>query len=100
MTTSLAFDPNEFIRKSRKMLPQISIHSSSSSCSYLEEISKHLKKEIQPQTIGLTEYEKIQEEQAIISYQELLSLKENRNNQTKYTDNFIEELKDLRNLLD
>lgn len=100
ITTSSDFDPDEFIKKDRKITPSINTELQSQNYSYLEEISKHLKDELSPHTIGLTDYEKKQEEQAIISYQELLSLKENRNNQTNYTQNFIEDLKDLRNLLD
>lgn len=68
---------------------------------YLEEIQSRMNEELKPQTIELTDYEKKQEEQAVISYKELLRFKENN----QYTDEkqetmkFIEELKNLRNSL-
>lgn len=56
--------------------------------------------ELKPQTIELTDYEKDQEENAIISYQELLNVKDKINilNDDETVD-FIEELKKLRNSL-
>ena len=46
---------------------------------YLEEISNRLSEELKPQTIELTDYEKRQEEQAVISYKELLKYKDSNN---------------------
>lgn len=67
---------------------------------YLQELTNNLTEEIPPQTVELTGYEKIQEEQAVISYQELLSLKEKLKNQDKQDKQFIETLKEIRRLLD
>lgn len=69
---------------------------------YLKELSNKLNEEIKPQTIELTDYEKKQEEQAIISYKELLKVKTNEEIEIEKEDtlNFIEELKSLRNSLD
>ena len=69
---------------------------------YLKELSNKLNEEIKPQTIELTDYEKKQEEQAIISYKELLKVKTNEEIEIEKEDtlNFIEELKNLRNSLD
>lgn len=69
----LNFDLNEFIKKSEKVVPKIE---SSSKRDYLKQISQEMRNEMQPQTIELTDYEREQEENAIISYQELLSLKD------------------------
>lgn len=67
---------------------------------YLEEISNQLKEEINKTTIELTDYEKEQEEQAVISYQELLSLKERLKNQENIDEDFLDDLKEFRKLLD
>lgn len=66
----------------------------------IEEISKKLEEELKPQTIELTDYEKKQEEEAIISYQELLEAK-SKNNITEDDEDidtvkFIDELKSFR----
>lgn len=68
---------------------------------YLEEIQSRMNEELKPQTIELTDYEKKQEEQAVISYKELLRFKENNqyNDEKQETMKFIEELKNLRNSL-
>lgn len=68
---------------------------------YLEEIQAKMNAELKPQTIELTDYEKKQEEQAVISYKELLKVKEtNQYSEEKQdTMKFIEELKMLRNSL-
>ena len=68
---------------------------------YLQELSNKLNEELKPQTIELTEYEKKQEEQAVISYKELLKFKDNNYilDEKQETVNFIEELKNLRNSL-
>ena len=67
---------------------------------YLNEISRRMAEELAPQTIELTDYEKDQEENAIISYQELLSVKDNVSILENDDVDFIEELKKLRNSLD
>lgn len=106
MTMSLSFNPDEFIPKEQKKVSN-NISSTkkpmsnlANSNKYLEEISKHIADELVPQTIDLTEYEKIQEEQAIISYQELLTLKEKNNIEEKDDENFVENLKEFYSLLD
>ena len=68
---------------------------------YLNEISKKIAKEIKPHTIELTDYEKEQEDNAIISYQELLNAKDKINSQDDEVEtiDFIEELKNFRNSL-
>ena len=65
---------------------------------FVEEISEKLEKELEPKTIELTDYEKKQEEEAIISYQELLSKKDKLYNITEEeeTEEFIDELKNFR----
>ncbi len=67
---------------------------------YLEKLSYELSQKIKPQTIELTEYEKNEEENAIISYQELKE--ENKKEKLYYfkeednTKDFIESLKQFR----
>lgn len=69
---------------------------------FVEEISRKMEQEIKPQTIELTDYELKQEEEAIISYDELMK---NKDRLFKITDDeeddaqFIEELKYFRNSL-
>lgn len=65
---------------------------------YLEEVSKKIEEEAKPSNIELTEFEKKQEEEAIISYNELLKVKDKIYNITEdeETDEFIDELKSLR----
>ena len=94
----LSLDLNEFIKKSKKIVPQIK----ETNKDYLKEISNQMAKELEPQTIELTSYEKAQEENAIISYQELLSIKDKITIEDDEEDNinFIDELKKFRNNLD
>ena len=91
------FNINEFINKK-----EVSSQKEISNNDYLKELSNKLSEEIKPQTIELTDYEKKQEEQAVISYKELLKYKNNEEitNDKEDTLNFIEELKSLRNSLD
>lgn len=65
---------------------------------YIKEINEQLAKEIVPQTIELTDYEKKQEEEAIISYKELLKVKDRLYNITddEEIDTFIDELKEFK----
>lgn len=100
VTLATNFEPSEFIKNNISTVQKNVAISNKVENEYLQELSTQLKEEIPPQTIELTGYEKIQEEQAIISYQELLSLKEKIKNQDKQDENFIETLKELRNLLD
>lgn len=73
-----------------------------SNIAYTEEITKKIEQELKPQTIELTDYEKQQEEDAIISYKELLSNNKDKiyniNDEEETTD-FIKELKSFRSSL-
>lgn len=62
------------------------------------EIVDRMEKEVKPSNIELTDYEKKQEEEAIISYDELLKVKDKIYNITEdeETDEFIDELKNFR----
>lgn len=66
--------------------------------SFVEEISRRMEDELKPQTIDLTDYERKQEEEAIISYQELLQAKDRmyRITDDEEIDTFIDELKEFR----
>jgi hypothetical protein len=92
------FNPIEFIPKENKAT--ISVLKNNKDNEYLKKIAMQLENELTPKTVELTDYEKKQEEQAVISYQELLSLKEKIKNDEKKDTNFIEDLKELRKLLD
>lgn len=65
---------------------------------FASEIVDKMEKESTPNNIELTEYEKKQEEEAIISYDELLKVKDKIYNITEdeETDEFIDELKSFR----
>ena len=80
---------------------KISNNNKGTNVDYLKEISDKMADELKPQTIELTEYEKRQEENAIISYKELINLKDKimMLDDDDETINFIEELKNLRNSL-
>ena len=80
---------------------KISSNKKGTNVEYLKEISNKMADELKPQTIELTDYEKMQEENAIISYKELLTLKDKLMmlDDEDETVNFIEELKKLRNSL-
>ncbi len=83
----------------KKELPKLEENSSSmSNQEFIEEISKRLAEEVEPQTIELTDYEKRQEEEAIISYKELLKVKDRLYKITddEEIDTFIDELKEFR----
>ena len=95
ITTS--FEPLDFIKREKLTITDIK---KKNNTSYLNEISKQLDSIASPQTINLTDYEKEQEEHAIISYQELLSLKEKSNNDKKEDEYFVEDLKKFYSLLD
>lgn len=65
---------------------------------FTSDIIKKMEEEIKPSNIELTDYEKKQEEEAIISYDELLKVKDRIYNITEdeETDEFIDELKSFR----
>ena len=69
---------------------------------FIEEISRRMEDELKPQTIELTEYERKQEEEAIISYRELLKVKDRlyKINDDEEIDTFIDELKEFRTNLE
>lgn len=67
---------------------------------YLQAVKEALANENVPQPIVLTDYEKDQEENAIISCRELMNIgKKNNSNTPDETLEFIEELKNFRNNL-
>lgn len=94
-----SFDLNEFVKKTEKVVPKIRIQSSTED--YLKELSDQMANELKTQTIELTDYEKEQEEHAIISYQELLAIKNQLDivDDEEKTIDFIEDLKNLKNRL-
>lgn len=65
---------------------------------FASEIVERMEEEVKPSNIELTDYEKKQEEEAIISYDELLKVKDKIYNITEdeETDEFIDELKSFR----
>lgn len=64
----------------------------------MEKLVHMMEEEIKPSNIELTDYEKKQEEEAIISYDELLKVKDKIYNITEdeETDEFLDELKSFR----
>ena len=64
----------------------------------MEKLVHMIEEEIKPSNIELTDYEKKQEEEAIISYDELLKVKDKIYNITEdeETDEFLDELKSFR----
>lgn len=95
------FNLNEFIPKEKNNSRISKKQEQENKHNYLNEISKQIAEELKPQTIELTEYEKEEEENAIISYQELLNVKDkiSTTDNDDETIDFIEELKKLRNSL-
>lgn len=65
---------------------------------FASEIVERMEEEMKPSNIELTDYERKQEEEAIISYDELLKVKDKIYNITEdeETDEFIDELKSFR----
>ena len=65
---------------------------------FANEIVEKMEEETKPSNIELTDYEKKQEEEAIISYDELMKVKDKIYNITddEETDEFIDELKNFR----
>lgn len=68
------------------------------SMKFASDIVEKMEEEVKPSNIELTDYERKQEEEAIISYDELLKVKDKIYNITddEETDEFIEEIKSLR----
>lgn len=89
------FDVNEFVKKDNKIV-------NNDSYDYLKEVSDKLSNEVEAKTIELTEYEKKQEENAIISYKELLKVKDQIQtiDDEDETIEFIENLKNFRDNLE
>lgn len=94
------FEPLDFI--SRKDIDNLKKATSSQATNreYLKEVSNSLNNSVNPSIIELTDREKEEEDQAVISYQELLNLKENKNNNRVEDTNFLNDLKEFRNLID
>ena len=95
----VVFDLNDFVQKKGKVVPNI--QENKRRIDYLKDVSYQMAKELQPQTIELTDYEKDQEEHAVISYQELLALKDEIKIQNDDEDaiRFIDDLKKFKNHL-
>ena len=85
-----------------KVTSYVKEHNNTDNKNYLEQVSKKLAEEIEPQTIELTEYEKKQEEEAIISYQELIKNKDRlyKIDDDEEIESFIDELKNFRTNLE
>ena len=92
-------DFSDFVRESEHFDSVDQNKASFQNGDYLEDLSCRLAQEIQPQTIELTDYEKEQEDHAIISYQELLSTKQEILNEREEEKEFLENLKKFRNHL-
>lgn len=93
---------NDFIRRGNTyIVPEEPIPPLQENISFVEEISRQLNEQLGPQTIELTDYEQEQEESAIISYRELLKVKEQlyEMNEAKENEEFINDLIDFRNNL-
>ena len=98
---SISLDFNDFVKSDVKVKENVEVNGKD----YLEEIAKKIEKELAPQTVELTDYEKEQEENAVISYKELLSLKDKVNATTNKSSKesnktLLEELKMIRSMLD
>lgn len=102
----LKMNLNDFIKKERKNGNNVKILTSkdyenrSSSNAYMEEVSKRLAEANDNSPIELTDYEKKQEREAIISYKELIKNKDKINIVDDEADiEFINELKKFRDTL-
>ena len=91
------FDVEDYVRKDKVVNRKLD--SSDMNSEYLQEVSRELESNMVPQTIKLTDYEQEQEDNAIISYKELLNVNKNNNVVEDGTLEFIEELKKFRNNL-
>lgn len=95
--SKISFDLSEFVKKDDRVVPGRGEKVRQSD--YLKEVSNQMVQELKPQTIELTEYEKDQEEHAVISYQELLSLKDKFDVKEEDDIRFVDDLKKFRNTL-
>ena len=78
--------------------PEVKEEGNNTNLSFVEEVSRKMEEEVKPQTIELTDYERQQEEEAIISYQELIKAKDRiyKITDDEEIDSFIDELKEFR----
>ena len=91
---------SDFIQQDKNSKQQKNNQSNNQKIDYMKNLSQQLEQEIKPQTIELTDYEKKQEETAIISYKELLSSSKNQQKNEEYNEKeLLEELKKFRNYL-
>ncbi len=91
---------SDFIQQDKNSKQQKNNQSNNTKIDYMKNLSQQLEQEIKPQTIELTDYEKKQEETAIISYKELLSASKNQQKEEEYDEKeLLEELKKFRNYL-
>ena len=91
---------SDFIQQDENSKQPKNNPSNNTKIDYMKNLSQHLEHEIKPQTIELTDYEKKQEETAIISYKELLSSSKNQQEKEEYNEKeLLEELKKFRNYL-
>lgn len=91
---------SDFIQQDKNSKQQKNNQSDNKKIDYMKNLSQQLEQEIKPQTIELTDYEKKQEETAIISYKELLSSSKNQQKNEEYNEKeLLEELKKFRNYL-
>lgn len=92
---------SDFIQQNKNIEKQKNTQSNiNTKMDYMKNLSQQLEQEIKPQTIELTDYEKKQEETAIISYKELLSSSKNQQEKEEYNEKeLLEELKKFRNYL-
>lgn len=91
---------SDFIQQDENSKHPKNNQSNNTKIDYMKNLSQQLEQEIKPQTIELTDYEKKQEETAIISYKELLSSSKNQQKNEEYNEKeLLEELKKFRNYL-
>lgn len=91
----ISFDLSDFVKRDNR-----NIQEQDNRNDYLKTVSDKIVQELKPQTVELTDYEKEQEEHAVISYKELLSLKERIELDSVDDDiRFVEDLKNFRNMI-
>ena len=94
--------PKEDYHTNEDILTGIDLHEDAyevnDNMKFASDIVERMEEEIKPSNIELTDYERKQEEEAIISYDELLKVKDKIYNITddEETDEFIDELKNFR----
>ena len=99
-TSPIHIERNDFLREdTRSPLEMMEdSYEINDNMKFASEIVERMEEEIKPSNIELTDYEKKQEEEAIISYDELSKVKDKIYNITEdeETDEFIDELKSFR----